>query len=265
MEFAIKIAKEAGELTIKEAEKGFKISKKGPRDLVTNADKASEKLIKSAIKKAFPDHGILAEESENDLKEIAKKDFIWIIDPIDGTTNYAHGIPNYSISIAVFATTYSESSKNFEYKGGELIAGVVHAPRLNETFYAAKDQGAFLNGKKIQVSTTKTLQDSVVATGFPYENKEEALPYFEKIVSRAQGIRRFGSAALDLCYLAAGRFDAFWELGLQPWDIAAGALIVQEAGGHLTDLNGAELDLFSKEILASNKHTHQEMIDTLNI
>ena len=265
LEFAIDIAKQAGDLTVSEYKKGIAISKKGPRDLVTNVDKATEKFIIKAIKKEFPDHGILAEESAKTLKNAASKEYIWIIDPIDGTTNFAHGIPNYAVSIAIFQTTAKESSSNYEYMSGELIAGVVHAPLLKETFYAGKGKGAFLNGKKIKTSPTKTIKDSVIATGFPYEDKEENMHYFNKVVKTSRGIRRFGAASLDLCYVAAGRFDAYWELGIKPWDIAAGALIVEEAGGKLSDTNGEPLDLFGEDILSTNSKIHKEMIDLFSI
>lgn len=260
LEFAINIAKEAGDLTISEYQKGIAISKKGPRDLVTNVDKATEKFIINAIKKEFPDHGILAEESAQSLNNAASKEYIWIIDPIDGTTNFAHGIPNYAVSIAIFQTTAKESSSNYEYMSGEIIAGVVHAPLLQETFYAGKDKGAFLNGQQIHVSSAKKIKESVIATGFPYEGKEDCLPHFNKIIKKARGIRRFGAASLDLCNVAAGRFDAYWEFSIKPWDIAAGALIVQEAGGQLTDTNGAPLDLFGEDILATNKKLHKEIV-----
>lgn len=264
LKFTINLAQQAGEIALKESKK-LKISFKSKNNLVTNADKACEKLIKSEIKKNFSDHLILAEEShenfEEELEQHKNPKFIWIIDPIDGTTNYAHGLPLYSVSIALFKITAKDKSKNFEYLEGEIVLGVVHAPALNETFYAQKGKGAFLNGKKIAVSNAKKLTDSLMVTGFPYENKEMNLPYFIKMMDHCQAIRRLGSAALDLSYIAAGRFDGYWEFGLKPWDVAAGALIIEEAGGKVTDINGNILDLFGFDIMASNKKIHKEIIE----
>lgn len=267
LKFTINLAKKAGTLAIKESKK-ITVNFKRKNDLVTNADKACEKLIKSEILKNFPDHLILAEESnENFLKDFEKSKnpkYIWIIDPIDGTTNYAHGLPLYSVSIGLFKITSKDTSKNFEYLEGEIVLGVVHAPALNETFYAQKGKGAYLNGKKITISTAKKLADSLMVTGFPYENKEMNLPYFIKMMEHCQAIRRLGSAALDLCYVAASRFDGYWEFDLKPWDVAAGALIVKEAGGKVTDLNGNLLDLFGFDILASNNKIHKEILETFS-
>src|SRR3989338_5336963 len=264
LNFAIKLAKEAGEIILKESKKALKIDKKGLNDLVTNADTKAETYIIKKIKSSYPSHAILAEESSF-KKEISddnykKADYIWIIDPLDGTTNFAHSLPLYSVSIGLFKKTSIKSSKNFDYLEGEIIAGVVHAPALNETFSAQKNKGAFLNGKKIGVSKAKSLRDSLMVTGFPYENKKMNLPYFIIMMDHCQAIRRLGSAALDLCYTAAGRFDGYWEFGLKPWDIAAGSLILKEAGGTVTDVNGNMLDLFGADILVSNGKIHKEII-----
>ncbi len=255
----------AGKVILEE-EKKLKIEQKASfTDLVTNADKASEEFIISAIKKTFPDHTVLAEESslgaEKDLENFKKAKYIWIIDPIDGTTNFAHGLPLYSISIALFQKKTAKSSNNFDYLSGELIAGAVYAPRLNELFYAEKGQGAFLNDQPIHVSGAETLKQALTVTGFPYVQKEQNLPYFQTMLFTSQAVRRLGSAALDLCYTAAGRFDVYWEFGLKPWDVAAGALIVEEAGGLVTDTTGGTLDLFGSDILATNKLLHDETLE----
>jgi len=262
LDHAIRTAKKAGTLVLKEQRKTLRISKKGIRDLVTNADKASEKLIIKEIKSAYPSHGIIAEESHStkDLQKIAKAPYIWIIDPIDGTTNFANGIEQYAISIGIFKTKSSKSSKNFKYLEGELVAGVVYAPALKQLFKAEKNKGAYLNSKKIKVSKTKKVIDAVYATGFPYKNKKSNLPYFNAILEKCRGVRRWGAASLDLCTVARGHFDGHWELGLKAWDIAAGALIVKEAGGHVTDINGNQLDLFGQDLFASNSKIHKETV-----
>lgn len=264
LNFAIKLAQEAGEIILKESKKTLKIDKKGQNDLVTNADKKAEAYIIKRIKSAYPKHAILAEESsfkkEISIEDYKKSEYIWIIDPLDGTTNFAHGLSLYSVSIGLFKKTSLKSSKNFDYLEGEIIAGVVHAPGLKETFWAQKGKGAFLNGKKIKVSKAKTLRDSLMVTGFPYENKKMNLPYFAAMIDKCQAIRRLGSAALDLCYTAVGHFDGYWEFGLKPWDIAAGSLILKEAGGTVTDVNGNMLDLFGADLLVSNGKIHKEII-----
>lgn len=263
LDFTINLAKKAGQIITKEAKK-ITIEEKRKNDLVTNADKASEKFLTQAILKKFPDHAILAEEADfahkSEIKKLIKSPYIWIIDPLDGTTNFAHGLPIYSISIALFKTKTREKSQNFQYLSGEIVLGVVYAPALNELFYAQKGEGAFLNGKKITVSKTQKVLSSLAVTGFPYVNKEMNLPYFATMMKHAQAIRRLGSAALDLAYVANGRFDLYWEFGLKPWDIAAGSLIVEEAGGRVTDTNGNLLDLFGADLLATNEKVHQETI-----
>lgn len=262
------MALKAGDILIREKKKGIqklKVETKSSKiDLVTNADKASEKSIITNIKRKFPDHGIIAEESENDfmkkMEELSHCSYIWIIDPLDGTTNFTYGLPQYSVSIGLMKVNQAKKSKNFEYFEGELVAGVVYAPELDQMFYAEKGKGAFLNRKKIATSKTKSLAMSLLATGFAYSNKEKNLPYLEAMIPHCRDLRRFGSAALDLCYVAAGNFDGYWEFGLKPWDIAAGSLIVAEAGGKVSDLNGNLLDLFGEEILCSNGKVHKEMV-----
>ena len=260
LDFTIKTAKKAGKLILKEAEKPLKISKKGKNDLVTQVDKASEELIIKEILKKYPEHKILAEESTNEIEDLSGAEYLWIIDPIDGTTNFSHGLPQYSVSIAVMKISTKKTSKNFEYLGGEIIAGVVYAPKLSELFHAEKGKGAYLNNKRINVSEIKKIEDSLLVTGFPPTHKEENLKYFSKMLDKCQAVRRLGSAALDLAYIACGRFDGYWEFGLKPWDIAAGSLLVKEAGGKVTDTNGNLLDLFGKDILATNKKVHLELV-----
>ncbi len=264
LEHTKKIAKEAGKLIVKKQGKNLKIKEKAKSDLVTDADKASEKLIIKRIKALYPSHAIIAEESAKTLTKKSYKDaeYIWIIDPIDGTINYAHGLPMFTVSIGIFKTNSSKSSKNFDYITGELVAGVVYAPKMGEIYSAEKGKGAFLNGKKIKVSKKTKLVKSLTVTGFTPQCRKKNLPYFNTMLNKSLAIRRLGSASLDLCYIACGRFDGYWEFGLKPWDIAAGALIIKEAGGEVTDTNGNQLDLFGEDILASNGKIHKEMIRT---
>lgn len=269
LNFTIQTAKKAGQLILEESKQKLQIeTKSNANDLVTNVDKASEALIIAEIKKRYPDHAIMAEEStflsDENATNLANSEYIWIIDPIDGTTNFTRDIPFYAVSIGVFKLSSAESSGNFDYLEGELQIGVVHAPALNQTFYAEKGKGAYEDGKKISVSKAKILSDSVFATGFPYENRKVNLPYFDAMFLKTKGGRRLGAASLDLAYLASGRIDVFWEFGLKPWDIAAGALIVEEAGGTVSDTNGNLLDLFGSDILTSNGKVHQETIKLMN-
>ncbi|MBP7671205.1 inositol monophosphatase [Candidatus Gracilibacteria bacterium] len=252
---------EAGLLSLDLAD-DLQISEKAENDWVTNADGAVEEFIIQRIHSHFPDHGILAEESfANNIEELSKKEYVWIIDPIDGTKNYARQLPIYGISIAVFKNSSHQQSKNFHYLSGELVAGAVYVPRLSELFYAEKGGGAFYNNKQITVSNTPTLKTSILATGFPPGDKTLSLKYFNKAAKHTAGIRRMGAASVDLCYTAAGRLDGFFEFALKPWDIAAGALILSEARGQITDINGNPLDLFSGDLLATNGLIHQETLD----
>ena len=264
LNFAIKTAKKAGDLVLKESKKGFTINKKGKNDLVTNIDHAAEELIIKEIKSQYPAHAIIAEESASDFSNQAAKfkdsNYIWIIDPLDGTTNFTHNLPLFSTSIGIFKTTKTKSSKNYDYLSGELIAGVIHAPKLKETFHASKGKGAYLNDEKIGVSKVEKVGDALTITGFHPTQRERNIPYFQTMLKKSQAVRRLGAATLDLCYVACGRFDGYWEFGLKPWDIAAGALIIKEAGGHVTDTNGNLLDLFGADILATNGKIHKEMI-----
>jgi myo-inositol-1(or 4)-monophosphatase len=249
---AIKSALKGGEILHKYQGKVKKIGYKGVINLVTEADHLSEDAIIKIIRKNFPEHNILTEESKGYNKE---SDYKWIIDPLDGTTNYAHGFPVYCVSIALEIE-------------GEIILGVVYNPVLEELFVAEKNKGAFLNGKRIYVSKTKELSRSLLATGFPYdirESKINNLDHFTNFALRAQAIRRAGSAALDLCYLAKGIFDGFWELKLSPWDTAAGILMVKEAGGKVTDFRGENFSIYQKNILATNGKIHNQMIRVLKM
>ncbi len=247
---AEKAARTAGRI-LKENLNGIRdITYKGDINLVTEMDMRSERTIVELLRASFPDHGIVAEE-ETTIRN--SSGFTWIIDPLDGTTNYEHGYPCFSVSIAL-------------EHDGDVISGVVYDPMRDELFSAEKGRGASLNGAAISVSGTDTLIKSLLATGFPYDRKESEknnLDYFHRLLMASQEVRRDGSAALDLCYVAAGRFDGFWELKLKPWDVAAGNLIVREAGGLVSDLSGNSFDLHAEEILATNGRIHQQMVEVL--
>lgn len=230
------------------------IKYKGEIDLVTDSDIGAEEIIIKSLKKAYPKHRILAEETMGQ-EQIPEKGYCWIIDPLDGTTNYAHGYPLFAVSIAL------------EYNG-EIILGVAYNPLLNELFTAELGKGALLNGKRIHVSSEKNISRALLATGFPYDIRRDSktnLSYFSRFQLKAQNIRRDGSAVLNLCYTACGRFDGFWELKLKPWDTASGFLIVKEAGGKVTDFGGKGYSIYKKEILASNGLVHNEMLKILAV
>ena len=246
--FAVGLAKKAGALLKDKFSQAHQIHYKGDINIVTEADKMSEDLIMESIRRRFPDHGILSEESP---AVAGTGKFRWIIDPLDGTTNYAHGYPVFCVSIAL----------EIEDK---IVLGVIYDPMRDDMFVAARGEGAFLNEKKIAVSSVQDLSRSLLATGFPYdirESRENNLDYFNAMAVRAQAIRRAGAAALDLAYLAAGRFDGFWELKLKPWDTAAAVLMVEEAGGVISEINGNEWHLQSPNVLASNGLIHEQMIN----
>lgn len=245
-------AQEAGETLKQNLGKTGEIFFKGVIDLVTNSDNQSQKVIFERLSSSFPEHDFLAEEG---LCQKKGAEFRWIIDPLDGTTNYAHQFPIFCISIAL------------EQKG-EVIMGVVYDPMREEMFWATKGRGAFLNGKKIKVSSVSDLNKSLVATGFPYDIRESEvnnIRHFNNFLVRVQAIRRCGSAAMDLCYVACGRFDGFWELKLNPWDVAAGALIVKEARGCLSDFQNEEFSIYGREILATNGLIHEQMVEVLQL
>jgi len=245
----IEIAREAGQLLLERFHTDFAVSHKGAVNLVTDVDLASEELIVSRIRKAFPTHSILAEERHQDPRGGGCK---WVIDPLDGTTNYAHGYPVFSVSIGLEVS-------------GELEWGAVFDPVRNELFAGRRGFGATCNGKPLAVSKTVSLGASLLATGFPYDiqTTRTNLDNFCAFALRTQGIRRAGSAALDLCYVAAGRFDGFWELKLNPWDCAAGSLIVRESGGIATNFSSRPASIYEGEIIASNGLIHQEMLAVL--
>lgn len=231
---------------------GFDIEHKGAIDLVTEVDLASEKLIREAISTYYPRHEILAEEGG--LTE-SKSEYRWIVDPLDGTTNYAHGYPMFCVSIAL-------------ERGGETILGVVYDPMREELFSAEPGAGAALNNRAIRVSRTDQLMQSILSTGFPYDirtSKLTNLDHWANFAMNAQALRRDGAAALDLCYVACGRFDGFWELSLSPWDTAAGALIVTEAGGRVTDFRGGRFSNYKPEVVASNGLIQDRMIEVLSM
>lgn len=252
LKFGTKIAKKAGKILLKHYGRVHKIEFKSKNNLVTEADKKSESYIVKKINRRYPDHEILAEESgKKPISEISEERIRWIIDPLDGTTNFAHSFPFFSVSIGI-------------EKNGEMIGGIVYIPILKELFYAGKYMGAFLNSRKISVSGVDTVGKSLLATGFPGEHREINLPYFENFLFKTQAMRRTGSAAIDLCYVACGRLDGFWELGLHSWDIAAGALIVEEAGGRVTNMDGTTLKLNGANILAANGKIHDEMLSEIN-
>jgi len=245
-QFAIQTARAAGALLKESVGRIGEIEFKGAVDIVTDVDRKSEKLITEAIKKAFPDHGILAEEGP---EVVQASPFKWIIDPLDGTTNYSHGFPFFCVSIG------------FEVSG-EVVLGVVYDPMMDELFAAEKGKGAALNGKKMAVSAIDGLGRSLLATGFPYDlraSKENNLDHFSAFSLKAQAIRRAGSAALDLCYIASGRFDGYWEMKLKPWDTSAGSLMVTESGGMITDFQGGPFSIYGTECLASNGLIHEQM------
>lgn len=252
LDYAIKTARKAGEFIIKRLGKVESISYKGRINLVTDVDKLSEEVIVKSLKKAFPEHSFLAEEIYT--KE-TNSTFKWIIDPLDGTTNYAHGFPFFSVSIAL-------------QKEREIILGIVYDPTRNEMFTAIKSRGSYLNKKRIYVSKVTRLERAFLATGFSYnikDAKENNIEHFTNFIYRAQAIRRAGSAALDLAYVACGRFDGFWELDLKPWDTAAGTLLVKEAGGRVSDFSGKPHPLYTSEVLASNRRIHKDMIKILKL
>lgn len=240
----------AGNLQLEGLKRAKRIEFKGSINLVTDVDKACELAIVELLQGRFPDHDILAEEGSGRRKD---SEYKWVIDPLDGTTNYAHGYRLWAVSIAL------------EYKG-EIVVAAVHEPNHDEMFLAEKGAGATLNGERIRVSETAELDHAMLTTGFAYnvrEAKNNNLDNFENFLMRARAIRRDGVAAIDLCYVADGRFDGFWELNLFPWDVAAGFLMIQEAGGRVSDFKGNPFDIYSKEILASNGHLHEAMVEVL--
>ena len=238
---------EAGKVLKEHIDTDFKVYKKGIVNLVTEVDLMAEKAILERIRRSFPDHQILSEEKGSMAGDAG---YCWVVDPLDGTTNYAHRYPIFCVSIAL-------------EHDGKTILGIVYNPVSGETFTAERGKGAFLNGEKIRVSSAGSLIESLLCTGFSYERDKvrSNLELFNKACMRAQAVRRDGSAALDLCFVACGRFDGFWELTLHPWDIAAGKLIIEEAGGCVTDIRGGPCTNYEPAIIASNGRIHSAIVD----
>jgi len=248
-DLAAKAAQAAGKILMEHLDRGVKVGYKGKFNVITEVDHLSEKTIVKMIHGQYPRHQIIAEEGHGKGK---KAKIRWLVDPLDGTTNYAHGFPCFCVSIGL------------EVKG-EVVLGVVYDPFNEEMFLAEKGEGAFLNNRPIFVSKIEKLKDSLVVTGFNWRSIRKNLQHFSNFSLRVQGVRRTGSAALDLCYVAMGRLDGYWELMLSPWDMAAGSLIVTEAGGQVTNCRGGSFSIHSKEILASNSRIHDEMVEVLKM
>jgi myo-inositol-1(or 4)-monophosphatase len=252
LNFAIQVARDAGNLLVQRLGSA-QISNKGDIDLVTEADIAAEELIIDRIRSHYPLHGILAEESGEAVQQgPSRSEWKWIVDPLDGTTNYAHGYPCFCVSIAV-------------EHAGALEIGVVYDPMRDEMFAAERGQGATLNERRIRVSSVEELNRAMMCTGFPYDvrTRPDFARDFTNFTLHAQAVRRDGSAALDLAYIACGRFDGFWEDGLNPWDIAAGAILISEAGGRITNYENEALDIYTKKVVASNGRVHDAMLQLL--
>jgi myo-inositol-1(or 4)-monophosphatase len=245
LDVAIEAAREAGAILLAEFDRPVKISYKGEVDIVTQADKRSEQAIVTRLRTYFPKHAIVAEEGGGSESE---SPFRWHVDPLDGTTNFAHGYPCFAVSLGL-------------EEAGELIAGVIYQPVSGELFTAIKGEGAYLNQKKIEVSRIEKLATSLLATGFPSVKRAQNpnIQYYWDFTLRSHGVRRDGSAAMDLAAVACGRFEGFWEFGLHTWDTAAGVLLVREAGGTVTRFDGRPYMLGDRELLASNSKVHEEM------
>ena len=244
LDAAIEIAREAGALLMQYFHH-VRAESKGEFDLITEADRASEHLIVQKLRYRFPGHGIVAEEGTGRDSE---SEFRWYVDPLDGTTNFAHGFPMFNVTLAL------------EHRG-ELVAGVIFDPLRDELFHAARGGGAFLNGTRIAVSTTPDLDSALLATGFPSRKRHRNVNvhFFYELAMTTHGIRRPGAAALDLAYVACGRLDGFWEFGLNPWDMAAGVLLVREAGGCASDMKGAPVNLRGPHVMADNGLIHEQL------
>jgi len=243
-------AARAGGRTILDWAGRFDVRKKGPADLVTQADLASQQTIRRILLGAFPDHCLLGEETEPNEERSPRTEYRWIVDPLDGTTNYVHGVPQYCVSLAL-------------ERNGRLLAGIVHDPVHEECFTAAEGRGAWLNGRPIHASGVETLSEALAAAGFPYGAPADSpdLAMFLQMLPRCQAIRRMGSSALNLCYLAAGRFDVYWSYSTRIWDVAAGVLIAREAGATVTSPRGDEFSLEESHFLAAaNARLHAELL-----
>ena len=250
LEIAIAAAKAGGEVLMDKFGTTLRVEHKGEVDLVTEADQAAEAAIVSLIRKRCPAHDILAEEEDYHRQQ---QEFCWIIDPLDGTTNYAHGFPWFAVSVAL-------------ERKGEVIVGVVYNPCNDEIYTAVSGEGAWLNGKQLFVSSTVSIDQSLLATGFPYDRKQSKANNYDNFINFqqvAQACRRPGAASLDLACTAAGRFDGYWEMKLKPWDVAAGQLLVSEAGGTLSNFSGESASIYDREIVASNGRIHAQMLKVL--
>lgn len=253
LNFAIQTARDAGRVLAEKFGRALQVTHKGDIDLVTEADLAAERLIVERVRSYHPRHAVLAEEA-GDVLAVggADSEYKWVIDPLDGTTNYAHGYPCFCVSVAL------------EHKG-RVVLGVVHDPLRDETFAAERGAGATLNGRPVRVSGVSELNRALLCTGFPYDVRERGdfARNFHNFIMVAQGVRRDGSAALDLAYVAAGRFEGFWEEGLRPWDVAAGVLLVEEAGGRVTHYDGTPFDIYRPPIAATNGLLHDAVLAVL--
>lgn len=253
LQTAIDIVTRAGEIQLARQESGFRVSKKGTIDLVTEVDLECERMCRALIAERFPDHDVLAEEFGEGSSTRPRSRWRWVFDPLDGTTNYAHGLPIYCASLGL------------EIDGRTEI-GAVYDPTRRELYTAVRGGGARLNDRRLAVSHTATMIDALMVTGFPYDVHQKTgdlVAMFGEFLSRARAVRRLGSAALDLCYVAAGRFEAFWEQHLKPWDVSAGALIVEEAGGRVTGMDGSPFDASAGHLIASNGRVHDEMLSVI--
>jgi myo-inositol-1(or 4)-monophosphatase len=252
LNFAIETARDAGHVLMEKFGRITAVTKKGDINLVTEADLASEELIVERIRSHYPRHSILAEEGGDVIKIEGEKTWKCIIDPLDGTTNYAHGYPCFCVTLAL-------------EHDGEIVVGVTFDPTRNELFSAEKGRGSALNGKSIRVSSTEKLSEALIVTGFPYDFKqrENFARHLTEFLLSSRGVRRDGSAAIDMAYVACGRFDGFWEEGLNPWDVAAGKLLIEEAGGVITYYDGSAFSIYKPPICASNGGIHNQMLEVL--
>jgi len=251
LNIAIRAARAAGDVIIRQIDhvQDLPVTKKGRNDFVTEVDKHAEMAIIDTLRKSYPDHAFLAEESGQQ----GESPYLWIIDPLDGTTNYLHGFPQYAVSIAL-------------QHRGELVQAVVYDPLRQELFTAGRGEGAMLNNRRIRVSKQKSLEGALLGTGFPFKEQErldEYLDSFKTLFPMTAGIRRAGAASLDLAYVACGRLDGFWEFGLKPWHVAAGALLIKEAGGLISDIGGGDFDLYKGDIVTGNPDIQRIITDIL--